>query len=126
MREILDTSIFFRPESIQRLKRSGRQVIVPAVAFTERARQLKKAGIPPERFLAYLAENEFEVESYGFAEAVARAVNVVDDDRWARLARDAMIAGHVRPGDRLWTTNPRDFIALGVHADQIVDLSAAS
>lgn len=125
MREVLDTSAFFHGAQLARLRRPGWPVIVPAVAFTERARQLAVVGVPPETFLRYLSDNAFRVERHGRFEAVRRAVQIHDDARWKRLARDAMIAGHVRPGDRLWTTNPRDFIALGIPPEQIVDLSAS-
>jgi hypothetical protein len=54
-----------------------------------------------------------EVEPFGQDEARRFAARL-DDARWARLARDAMVAGHLRPGDLLWTTDPHDFAELGV------------
>ncbi|MFP5379813.1 MAG: hypothetical protein ACLGHP_08725, partial [Vicinamibacteria bacterium] len=45
--------------------------------------------------------------------------HAIDDRLWTRHARDALIAAHLREGDELWTTNPRDFEALGVPAARI-------
>lgn len=41
------------------------------------------------------------------------------------LDRDAMIASHMREDDALSTTNPRDFLALGVPRDRIVRVPLA-
>lgn len=121
MREIIDTSALFRLDLLERLRGTDRQVVVPAVAFTERARQLNAAGVPPEDFFEFLATNRIEVEPYGTGEALHIRVRIKDRLAWRRLARDAMIAGHVFPRDRLWTSNPRDFLAVGIPGEQIFD-----
>lgn len=126
MRDVLDTSALYRPDALRRLQKHGRPIVLPAVAFTERARQLAAQGIPPERFLRYLSENDIQVERFGWPEALRHAVALADDATWRRLARDAMIAGHVRAGDRLWTANPRDFRVLGLRDEQIVDIAAGA
>jgi hypothetical protein len=45
---VLDTGVLFRAEALERLARLPSDVIVPAVVFTERARQLAKRGITPD------------------------------------------------------------------------------
>lgn len=96
------------------------EVVVPTVVFTERARHLAKNGVRPPELLSQLQANRFELEAYGIEEARRFAPRVHDDEAWDRLARDAMIAGHVRSEDVLWTTNPSDFRTLGLDEERIV------
>lgn len=127
MRIILDTSAFYFPVALELLSRQPEDIVVPAVAFTERARQLARDGrMSPAELLDELARNEIAVESYGEEEAMRFATGVRDDARWKKLARDAMIAGHVREGDVLWTANPLDFAAVGLAPAQIRDPTRAS
>lgn len=99
-------------------------VVVPAVVFTERARQIRRDGRDVAELEAALEANEFVVEAHGPEEARRFAVTITDDDDWRRLARDAMIAGHVRDEDVLWTTNPDNFLDVGLEVEQILDVSA--
>lgn len=114
--------MFYRPQALRRLASLPHDVIVPAVVFTERARQLAKRGVPPAEFEERLASNAFDVEVYGPREATRFAPAVHDDEAWRRLARDAMIAGHVREadGDVLWTTDPSDFQDVGLPEDALM------
>lgn len=118
MRHILDTGVFFRPAALEELSRQRRDVIVPAVVFAERVRQLRRDNRPVEAFLEALERNHWFVESFTTLEAL-NAPSVRDDRLWRRHARDAMIAGHVRDGDALWTTNPEDFRLLGLRLAQL-------
>lgn len=124
MRVIVDTGVFFLPEALEDLARLPHDVIVPAAASTERARQLQKRSEAPAVLRDALAVNEMVVEPYGVVQAERYAVHVNDDEVWRRIARDAMIAGHLEEDDVLWTTNPKDFHALGVPEDQVVAVPA--
>lgn len=119
MTVVLDTGVFFRPEILERLSTVPDDVIVPAVVFAERARQLSKRGIPSNHLLEILEANAFVVEPFGQDEAARYVPQLTDDEAWRKLARDAMIAGHTEAGRVLWTTNPRDFVELGVPEDRI-------
>lgn len=123
-RVVLDTGVFFVPSALERLSSVPHDVVVPAVVLTERARQLAKHGVDPAELLEALEANAFDVEAYGVDEALAWAPGIHADDDWQRLARDAMIAGHVDEGDVLWTTNPADFVEIGVDADRIATVDA--
>lgn len=90
--------------------------------FTERARQLGKRGIEPEDFADRLRRNDLTIEAYGVQEASRFAPTIHEDTSWKRLARDAMIAGHVGPDDLLWTTNPSDFHEVGLPEEAIIEL----
>lgn len=114
--------MFYRPKALDRLARLPHDVVVPAVVFTERARQLAKRGIEPGDFAGRLEANEFVVEPYGREQAVRFAPEIHDDEAWRRLARDGMIAGHVDERSLLWTTDPEDFRELGLGDEAIVAL----
>lgn len=122
VRIVLDTGVFYRPDALESLARLPHDVIVPAVVFTERARQLAKRGIDPDAFADRLAANEFSIEAYGRKQAQRFAPAIHDDGAWRRLARDAMIAGHVRreQGDVLWTTDEEDFRELGLGEEHLM------
>lgn len=124
MRIVLDTGALWKPRALRALAELPDPVIVPAVVFTERARQVRRDGRPVEELVEALEANEFQVEPHGPDVARRYAVRIADDREWRRLARDAMIAGHVGPGDLLWTTNPGDFQAVGLAEEQILDVSA--
>lgn len=119
MRIILDTGIFFQPHVLKLATRLPHEIIVPAVVFTERARQVARDGGDPEELQRTLERNDHVVEPYGVEEARRRALEIHDDATWRRLARDAMIAGHLREDDVVWTTNPRDFVELGVPEERV-------
>lgn len=120
MRIVLDTGVLWRPDALRRLAQLPNDVIVPAIVYTERARQILRDGRSIEELDSALQANEFTVEAYSAEQATRYAVQIQDDNDWIRLARDAMIAGHVRDADLLWTTNPDDFEELGVPDEQIL------
>lgn len=117
MRIVLDTGCFYRPAELGTLRSPRLRVVIPAVAIAERRRQLLRDRRPLDELTELLSLTGFEVEPYGRDEA--SSTPFLDDARWARHARDAMIAAHVRPGDVLWTTNPKDFLALGLKPEQV-------
>lgn len=117
MRIVLDTGVFFRPSALAETLATRRPVVLPTLVVAERRRQL----IRDARNLASLEravnESGYWIESFGLDEALR--MPALTDATWARHARDAMIAAHVREGDVLWTTNPRDFLALGMRPEQV-------
>lgn len=122
MRIVLDTGVFYHPAALREAARQGLDVVVPVVAFTERARQLARDGRPVGEFLAILEEHGFAVEPLTVREALRLPVRVRDDRLWLRHARDALIAGHVGRDDVLWTTNRADFERIGLDPHQIQDV----
>ena len=123
MRIIVDTGVLWHKDAVEALVESGEALILPAVVFMERAGQVARHGWDTAVFADRLRDTGFEIEPFGEAEAVRFAVHIGEADRWKRLSRDAMIAGHVRPGDRLWTTNAKDFLEIGVHPAQLMVVS---
>lgn len=119
-RIVLDTGVLWRPAALDALRPDRRAGILPAIAYTERARQFWARGWPVEDLDLLLAENAIDVEPFEKRHGLRYAARIGDEDRWHRWSRDAMIAGHVGPDDELWTTNPRDFIDLGVPPEQVV------
>lgn len=119
-RVVLDTGALWSPSFIREAAKSGETgIILLAVAYTERARQMHRDGQDIRDLERLIKELGIEVEDFGRAEGLRRAAGVVDDRVWERVARDAMIAGHVGPGDILLTTNAEDFLELDVPAAQI-------
>jgi predicted nucleic acid-binding protein len=116
---VLDTGVFFVPEALERLAELPHDVIVPAVVFTERARQLSRQGVGVDGWLDAVEVNAFEIEAYGVDQARRWAPEIHDDEEWRRLARDAMIAGHLGEDRVLWTTNLADFQEIGLSDDRI-------
>jgi hypothetical protein len=119
LRIVIDIGVFFRREIWLELAEFDDDIVLPAVAFTERARQLSRQGINPRDFQIMLHMFDIEIEPFRAQEGLLRAVTA-DDDWWKLNARDALIGGHVGPSDMLWTTNPKDFIKLGINPNQIV------
>lgn len=117
MRAVLDTGVFYRRELLEGFLASEIEVVVPAVAYAERVRQLRRDGRDVEEFDRALARGNFVVEPFGGEEALR--IPALRDREWGEHARDAMIAAHVREGDLLWTTNPRDFLAIGLKPSQV-------
>lgn len=119
---VLDTSALYYPRALRALRGRAQAIIVPALVLAERARQLHRdRGLDPQDFLAGLLRHGFIVEPSGPSE-VLRYAPFLDDTAWRRHSADALIAGHVRDGDELWTANPKDFRALGV--EHVVDATA--
>lgn len=121
-RVILDTGVFFHPGAMRRAVAQDAAVVVPAIVFVERARQLRKRGRDVVEFAARLVESGIIVEPFRPQHGLRFAVDILNDRTWGRLFRDAMIAGHLEPGDVLWTTSRREFEAVGVPPDQIRDV----
>ncbi|MHB8603791.1 MAG: type II toxin-antitoxin system VapC family toxin [Thermoplasmatota archaeon] len=122
---IVDTGVFWSPEAMERLRRR-RDVLVPSIVFVERARQLEeKDEMTAERFALRLRQLRWRVAPYTHEEAM-RTLRLapLEQGRWRRMARDALIAGHVGQHDVLWTFNGKDFRVLGLPERQIVDLDA--
>lgn len=120
MRIVIDTGVLWRPAALRALAEMPHDIVVPAVVFVERARQVARDGRRPDELLELFEANDMEVEPFGVEQALRYAVDLHDDDAWKRLARDAMIAGHLAGDDMLWTTNPRDFLEAGVERERIV------
>ncbi len=118
MRIILDTGIFYRPDAWHEL--AGRTVVVPAVVYAERVRQLRRDSRTVEELDFILHQMDASVEP--LTQLLAATLKGMDDRTWRRLSRDAMVACHVRDDDILWTTNPADFLELGLTPEQVVAL----
>jgi len=119
-RIVVDTNVLWDAGALLRLQESGRPLVLPAVAFAERARQFKARGWSLQSLWKILEKVGLVVEPLGPVEAVRFAMDLQDNQHWARLSRDAFIAGHVGPGDTLWTRDVEDFVAVGVPRGQIV------
>lgn len=120
MSVVLDTCALWSRSALAALATCGDEVVLPAVAYTERARQWLAAGRPLSALDELLRANHIDVEPFSPAHGLRFAAHVHDDDRWRRLAHDALIAGHLGPEDQLWTGNVDDFVAVGVPREQVV------
>lgn len=128
MRIVLDTSALFYPRALAALRdlEGAPEIVLPAIALMERARQLRSQGREGWLEMLRLAEaSGWAVEPFGPAEVRQTvALAPLERSRWARVSRDAMLAGHLAPEDALWTAHPRDFVALGVPPERVVDAAA--
>lgn len=120
LRIVLDTCAFFNRGIWDRLAERDEDIILPAVAYAERARRLNVGGGNLRSFEILLDAFQIEVEPFSRGEASRYAIHVEDRTWWRGNARDAFIAGHVRPGDELWTANAKDFEILGLPTGSIV------
>jgi len=123
LRIVIDTGVFYRPAVLDALARSPHPIIVPVVALAERLRQLKRDGGDMAAFRRTLIRASVTIEPLDEPSALRHSLDLDTDAEWRKLSHDAFIAGHVQPDDELWTTNPNDFVALGVPADRIVTVS---
>jgi predicted nucleic acid-binding protein len=119
VRYVIDTGVFYRRDVLLQLSETDVEIVVPVTVYMERVRQLRAKDLDPGTFVTALVANAFRVESFEPIHAERYATQITDPQRWKRLYRDAMIAGHVGPDDVLWTTNPKDFLAVGLEADQV-------
>lgn len=119
VRVIIDTGVLWYPSVLEGLSGTERDIILPVVAYSERVRQLIQSGRKERELSIILDAVGIMVEPLGLVESVKFSA-AIGDDSWERLARDAYIAGHIRDGDEIWTTNPKDFLQLGVPSPQVV------
>lgn len=119
MRIVLDTNIRWDLGALAQAGRTGAVLVLPVIAFIERARQVVAAGRDLGELLHPLDLVEVRVEDFTPAQGLQFATTL-DQPTWDRHARDAFIAGHLGPDDVLWTKNPKDFVRVGVHEEQIV------
>ena len=122
MRLILDTGVLFHPAALRAIAQYSEPIILPAIAYAERIRQLRAAGRSTADFDALLVSSKIVVEA--FDRESARRVPALGQDLWNRASRDALIATHVHDEDLLWTTNPRDFRSVGVPEERLVPVPA--
>lgn len=93
-RLVLDTGALWDVASLRALVRAERgQLILPAVAYTERARQLHRDGRDARSLDRLVEDLRIVLESFTAAHGLAVAAKIKDDARWQRMARDAFIAG---------------------------------
>ncbi len=119
-RIVIDTGVLWRTEAMERLAHTYLPLVLPSVAYMERARQIRRDGGDVKRFRRWLSTMHIEIEPFTEDEADRLPIRIENDRLWKRLVRDAMIAGHVEQMDLLWTTNPKDFLAVGMDPDRIV------
>ena len=119
MRIIIDTGVLWKPSIIEELAESGHELVVPALAFAERARQVAKHGRDARTLQFLLHTAGIHVEALDADAASRYTTQLVDDEQWKSLGADALIAGHVGDEDVLRTTNPADFLALGLNSEQV-------
>lgn len=120
VRIVLDTGVLFYPGVLSTLASRSEDVVIPAVALAERVRQLARDGRDEDLLHRTIAAGGYITEALTPDAACRVARQVKDDTAWRRLSRDAFIAAHVQPGDELWTTNPKDFLELGLPPHQVV------
>jgi predicted nucleic acid-binding protein len=120
---VIDTNVLWHPEVLDLLE--DEDVVVPSLVVLERCRQLRARGRDPVELLRNLDRLGWRVEPHDAEHALRSALLApLDDKAWLKLARDAIIAGHVGPADVLWTFNAKDFRALGMAKERVVDLGA--
>lgn len=122
MRLVIDTGVLFHPAALRAIAKYNEDIVLPAIAYAERVRQLRAQGRSVDEFASWLEANGIGVEAFGRTQA--RRIGIVEKVAWGRIAREAFIATPVETGDLLWTTNPRDFRAVGVAEEQIVPVPA--
>lgn len=120
-RVVLDTNALFDRAALASLRDHLGDIVLPAVAFAERARQLRRQGRDVDELWGILERGRIRVESFGPDEALSRPLHAIPDAAWGRLARDAFIAGHVGDADVLWTRDVEDFVAVGLPRARIQD-----
>jgi predicted nucleic acid-binding protein len=121
MRIVLDTGVLFEPRALRHAVASGLRVILPAVAFAERARLVRDAG-SVDVLVHWLHRARIDVEPFGASQAIRLAKFTLPEADWSRHARDALIASHLGPADQLWTGNVRDFVKVGIPPAAIIDV----
>lgn len=123
-RIVIDTGVLWVPRALSILGQLADDIVLPAVAYAERARQYREVGRSLDRLDALLRRHRVIVEPMDAGHALAASEWTSDRGLWQKHGRDALIAGHIGLHDVLWTTNPRDFIALGFPEDKIEAIAA--
>ena len=102
---VLDTSALWHRPLVETLisardgglhERGEVRALLPAVAFAERFRQLRRDGRDVETWLRRLEDAGIAVEPFGPVEA--RRLPKVEERLWARHARDYLVAAHLDEG----------------------------
>jgi hypothetical protein len=119
MRIVIDTGVLWHPMAMDKIAEQKCKLILPIVAYSERLRQLTIAGRKPRELMILLQALGIEVEPLDMSEVEKYSIRIPNDS-WEELARDSYIAGHVGDADLLWTTNPKDFLEIGVPEHQVV------
>lgn len=101
---VLDTSALWHPTLLRRLTEAhGRglrvDVVLPAVAYAERYRQLARDARDMLRWQTDLENAGIRVEP--FTEAEAERLRGLDDETWRAHARDFLVTAHVHGPDRV-------------------------
>lgn len=118
-RIVLDTNVLWSVDALNTLMGMPLEVVVPSIVLAERVRQIRARGQDVGIFLERIRLLDWTIEALGREQALRYSTEITQDDKWRALARDAFIAGHVRQGDVLWTSNVKDFVAIGVPERQI-------
>ncbi|MBW3582513.1 MAG: PIN domain-containing protein [Euryarchaeota archaeon] len=118
-RIVLDTNVLWNPEAMSALLARPLEVVLPSIVLAERVRQIRARDQDVDLFLDRVRMLGWKVEPLGREEALRYTGALIEQDVWNAHSRDAFIAGHVRPGDSLWTANVKDFVRIGVPAEQI-------
>lgn len=84
-------------------ERGALEAVLPAVAYAERIRQLRRDGQSERTWMAQLGTSGIRIEAFGREEADRLPEAPVDDDAWAGRSRDFLISRHVH-GERIAVT----------------------
>lgn len=121
-RFVIDTGALWSPTFLRQVAKGRYDLVLPSIAYTERARQMKRDGQDIRDLDRLLRALEIAVEDFTAEKGLRVAAKVTDDAKWERLSRDALIAGHLGREDVLVTTDPDDFLDLAVPLRQILDV----
>lgn len=123
MKLVLDTSALWHAPLMKALAEARAcgiapetlSALVPAIAYAERVRQLRRDGRDVAVWRENLATAGIEVEPFSQQRAEALPQGAIDDEEWERHARDFLIASHAGEG-RLVVTKDRGAAWAGVAA----------
>lgn len=124
MRIILDTGVLSRPDAIRDLAEQEHHLILPSLALAEHARFIDRAGHSLRDLLITLRMFEVEIEPLDVEQVHRLPRGAHEDHLWEAAGREALIASHLQDHDIVWTTNPDDFLALGLRPGQVRDCRA--
>jgi hypothetical protein len=95
------------------MDRGAVEAVLPAIAYAERVRQLRRDGRDVDLWKEQLRRLGLRIEPFGEGEAERVPVEALDDAAWATHARDLLIAAHAAP-DRDVVTSDRGHAWKGV------------